>query len=368
VTYGVGSTRPSAGRVGALREEIDMADDELRGSTEERLAEPEGSLAVVRRLMTVHGNLRLGEVDPQGHLVDLSAVEAEDEAALAEPEPAPPVAAARPSTWQSFRAWWRQESAARAEERRAREAAAAAMKTREIQAVQRPAAVVEQTQQAIRGMLELNEERFQSLGLRSDRLHDELLGISTAIAGLQDLVTSGEAPRRVVGPAADAVGDLGERFDALVAAISDELRTRGEETEKRISEQLIVHNAEMAALLEDAVMRIRAAIPEEMDKTRLLIAEAVERAAAFPEPAAAAPEPQAVWAEPPAAPILEPESTEPAFDQAALEGKIAEVLVAMNRNTDRLADALHRGLFHLEQELGRRQPSEATGPSEGDGT
>jgi hypothetical protein len=203
-------------------------------------------------------------------------------------------------------------------------------------------------------LLELNDERFQSLGIRSDRLHDELVGISSVLIDLRGLVESGESPRRVVGPATEAIGDLQERFDALLGALSEEFDRRSLETERRLSEQLVMQSAELATLLESAVMRIRTAIPEEMDKLRTEIPEAVERAAAaMPAPIVMTP-PATVPSTEEMAAGAKVET--PAFDEQAFERKLTELLVAMNRNTDRLADTMHRGMFELEQEIIRRRP------------
>jgi hypothetical protein len=260
--------------------------------------------------------------------------------------------------------WWRQESVARAEEKRARAAAEAAARARAMQGVAPLSGDAERSEQVVRGLLELNEERFQSLGIRSDRLHDELVGISSVLAALRGLVESGESPRRVVGPATEAIGDLQERFDALLGALSEEFDRRSLETERRLSEQIVVQSAELATLLESAVMRIRTAIPEELDKLRAVIPEemdklrteipeAVERAAAaMPAPIVMTPPAAPLPAEAPAGPVAEV----PAFDEKAFDRKLTELLVAMNRNTDRLADTMHRGMFELEQEIIRRRP------------
>ena len=268
--------------------------------------------AAGRRLVTVRGDLRRGGPDEadERRIVDLAAVE------WAPVTPADPVVAGT-STWQSFRSWMRRESSRRARERAANEAVATAMKVRAMQAAAPPVPADERTQLAMRGMLELNEERFQSLGFRSDKLHDELQGISLAIADLRGVVDAGASSTHAIEPANQALGELQERFAALLAGISSELARRTEESERRISEQLAAHSAEQAARLEDAVTRIRAAIPAEEVREH-------PRPARRPIPSSGS--------------------------------KFSELIVAVDRNTDRLSDAMHRGLGHLEQEITRRRP------------
>lgn len=445
-----------------------VPNDEEGGYSDRSSEETLGLDSVAGRLLSVRDRIRREVPVEPSNVVDLSIVEdlpeidAEPEPereseppsgyfvdAPAEPAPAaaPPVLAEptfapRPSRLQSFRTWWRQESAARAEEKRARAAAEAAMRARAMQTLA-PAAEAERNRQVVRGLLELNEERFQSLGIRSDRLHDELVGISTTLADLRGLVESGGSPRRVVGPATEAIGELQERFDALLGALSEEFDRRSLETERRISEQIVMQSAELAVLLESGVGRIRSAIPEEIEKLRAVIPEEIEklrmtipeemerlratipdeldklrstipeeidrlrdtipeeidrllasipeeidrlrstipeeidrRLASIPEeieklrdtipeaieraaaampapivmPAAPAPTPTASSEEVPA------EAPAAVLDEAAFDRKLTELLVAMNRNTDRLADTLHRGMFELEQEIIRRRP------------
>ena len=203
------------------------------------------------------------------------------------PEPEPPLvpgppAAERPSIVRSFAAWWRAESAARAEERHRREAETAAEKARAAQAsLGLPAASADQTQ-VIRSVMTLTEERFQALGLRSDRLHDELLGISRAIAELREVAA---ASGTISLPAAEAADDLQERLDTLLLALAKEFRRRSEEIERSLSAQMAIQNAELAMLLEDALTRMRSLIPEEMSKVAAEVSATVERAvAAIPPP------------------------------------------------------------------------------------
>src|SRR5437773_1214398 len=94
-----------------------------------------------------------------------------------------------------IRAWWHQESLARAAEKRALANAEAVLRAQAIQAASAPTQRVfspEERASSMHSLMSLNEERFQALGLRSDRLRDELVGISNSIAGLHDLVTRSE--------------------------------------------------------------------------------------------------------------------------------------------------------------------------------
>jgi len=185
----------------------------------------------------------------------------------------------RPSLWQSFRAWWQAERIARENERRARAAAEAAAKMQELQALQ-PASSAEHVQ-AIRSVMTLTEERFQALGLRSDRLHDELVGISRALAEIRATASDGT----ITLSSLEAADDLQERLDALLLALAEEFRRRSEEIERSLSAQMTIQNAELAMLLEDALVRMRSLIPEVMAKVAAEVSETVERAvAALPPP------------------------------------------------------------------------------------
>lgn len=185
----------------------------------------------------------------------------------------------RPSLWRSFRSWWTAERLAREEERRTRAAAETAAKMQELQALQPPASA--EHVQAIRSVMTLTEERFQALGLRSDRLHDELLGISNAVAEIRDAAASGT----IRLPSAEAAEDLQERLDAVLLALAEEFRRRSEELERSLSAQMAIQNAELAMLLEDALVRMRSLIPEEMAKVAAEVSATVERAvAALPPP------------------------------------------------------------------------------------
>jgi hypothetical protein len=186
----------------------------------------------------------------------------------------PDDAGVRPGMFTSFRRWWRQESLARAAQKRAFATAEAIMRAQAVEQAAQPldkAPSPESHTQAVRNVMALTEERFQSLGLRSDRLQDELLGISRTMKELHDLMLLGGAPEGVPGAAASALGTLEERFDALLGALSDEFRRRAEDTDRRLAEQLTLQSAELAMLLESAVERIRSAIPEGFQAVRAAI-------------------------------------------------------------------------------------------------
>jgi hypothetical protein len=185
---------------------------------------------------------------------------------MAEPQMAEPaLPEPRPGRFRSLRDWWRQESLSRAAEKRALATAEAILRAQAVQQATRP---VDRTpseadrSQSVQAVLSLTEERFQSLGLRSDRLQDELTGISKTLEDLRALVTGGASPKRIAGATTEALGSLEERFDSLLIALSEEFHRRTEETERRISEQLRAQSSETASLVEGAVERIRAAIPE----------------------------------------------------------------------------------------------------------
>lgn len=273
-----------------------MAVDERGFGIEELDA---GYQTVARRLRALQGGLRAVErtrlpASPaDGLVLDLNAAEAgasplalplapalaaSDD--LAEPQPAPipepaapepsrpPAAERQPSVWSSFWAWWRQERESRERVRRARALAAEAERLRDLRALQ-PAAVVEQTQ-ALRSVMTFTEERFQALSLRSEALHDELAGISrslVALAGRPDgsPVSSGSAE------------DLRERLDHLILSLADDRRRREQEL-RAISEQMTIQTAELATLLEDALLRMRTLIPEEMGAVAERISATVEDA------------------------------------------------------------------------------------------
>lgn len=260
-----------------------------------------GHETVTRRLEALQGGLRTVErsLRPSATLVDLAAAEtrtpshevATDPSRVSVPLVIETVSAApapegfahagttRPSLWQSFRAWWQAERIARENERRARAAAEAAAKMQELQALQPPASA--EHVQAIRSVMTLTEERFQALGLRSDRLHDELMGISRALAEIRATASDGTMTLSSL----EAADDLQERLDALLLALAEEFRRRSEEIERSLSAQMTIQNAELAMLLEDALVRMRSLIPEEMAKVAAEVSETVERAvAALPPP------------------------------------------------------------------------------------
>ena len=266
-----------------------------------------GHETLTRRLEALHGGLRTVErtLRPSGLVVDLVTAEGPPSTAPAPPTVIVPVvvdAAARerptssdtfshvgtsrPSLLQSFRAWWQAERMARENERRARAAAEAAAKVQELQSHQPPSSA--EHVQAIRGVMALTEERFQTLGIRSERLHDELVGISRAIAELRDAASAHPGgPIRI--PSAEAANDLAddlqERLDTLLLALAEEFRRRSEEIERSLSAQMAIQNAELAMLLEDALIRMRSLIPEEMSKVAAEVSATVERAvASLPPP------------------------------------------------------------------------------------
>jgi hypothetical protein len=176
--------------------------------------------------------------------------------------------------FKSFRRWWRQEAMTRAAHKRALATAEAIIRA---QAVRLATAPVDKTlaaglqSQSVHNVLALTDERFQQLGLRSDRLHDELAGIRRTLNDLRNLTLTDAPPERVAGAAVEAVGSLEERFDGLLIALSDEFRRRSEESERRISELLTMQSAELATLLESAVARLRDAIPEGFEEVKAII-------------------------------------------------------------------------------------------------
>jgi hypothetical protein len=352
------------------------------------------------------------------------------------PEPAvQPVASSTAPKHRSrvrgIRAWWHQESLARAAEKRALANAEAVLRAQAIQNASAPTQRVfspEERASSMHSLMSLNEERFQALGLRSDRLRDELVGISNSIAGLHDLVTSRAS--RVDSEAAteNLLGELQGRFDSLLPALSEELGRRSEESDRRITLLLSAHAAELAEHLERAVERIgatlEATLPEEMQRMRELIpeemqrirtiategierlrpgGEAIERALetlpAEMEKVRSASEAQLVLMEAKATARLErlraeqndrfdriegssgdqlarireeiagisksmrsafaqfvppsPAGPTTAHDPEMLDRRFAQLLNTMNENTDRLADALYRGLYALELQVTR---------------
>ncbi|HYF12621.1 MAG TPA: hypothetical protein VEC09_09980, partial [Actinomycetota bacterium] len=186
----------------------------------------------------------------------------------------------RPGMVGSLRNWWREESLARAAEKRALATAEAILRAQAVQQATRPVDRVPdapEQSQSVHAVLSLTEERFQSLGLRSDRLHDELTGISRTLSELRSLMTTGASPKQIAGATVDALGTLEARFDALLIALSEEFQRRSEETERRISEQLTVQQGELATMLEAAVERIRASIPEGFEDVKAAIPREIEQ-------------------------------------------------------------------------------------------
>jgi hypothetical protein len=92
----------------------------------------------------------------------------------------------------NFREWWRQESLARAAQKRAFAMAETILRSQAAQLATGSihGAPARSTQgPSIRGMLELTEERFQALGLRSDRLQTELSAISRSLEEMRGQIS-----------------------------------------------------------------------------------------------------------------------------------------------------------------------------------
>jgi hypothetical protein len=93
----------------------------------------------------------------------------------------------------NFRHWWRQEALARAAQKRVFAMAETILRSQAAQIATGPAGRVappgSQQAQSIRGVLELTEERFQALGLRSDRMQAELSGISRSLQEMRGQIS-----------------------------------------------------------------------------------------------------------------------------------------------------------------------------------
>jgi hypothetical protein len=93
----------------------------------------------------------------------------------------------------NFRHWWRQEALARAAQKRVFAMAETILRSQAAQIATGPAGRVpapgSQRAQSIRGMLELTEERFQALGLRSDRVQAELSGIARSLKEMRGQIS-----------------------------------------------------------------------------------------------------------------------------------------------------------------------------------
>jgi hypothetical protein len=93
----------------------------------------------------------------------------------------------------NFRRWWRQEALARAAQKRVFAMAETIMRSQAAQIAAgtggRAPSPGPQQAQSIRGMLELTEERFQALGLRSDRVQEQLLGISRSLQEMRGQIS-----------------------------------------------------------------------------------------------------------------------------------------------------------------------------------
>jgi hypothetical protein len=192
---------------------------------------------------------------------------------------APAPAEPRPGLVASFRRWWRDEANARAAQKRAFATAEAIMRAQAAQDPENPlpkSPTAESYAQAIRGVMTLTDERFQNLALRSDRLEDELRALARATHELRGLLSLGGLEG--VGPAAaSAIGTLEQRFDTLLVRLAEEISSRADESDRRLAQQVALQSAELATLLESAVERIRAAIPEAFGVVRAQIPQEMAR-------------------------------------------------------------------------------------------
>jgi hypothetical protein len=199
--------------------------------------------------------------------------------ATAEPVAAEAASGPRPGLTASFRRWWRDEANARAAQKRAFATAEAILRAQAVQDPESPlpkSPSPESYAQAIRGVMTLTEERFQNLALRSDRLEDEVRAISRAMHELRGVLALGGLEG--VGPAAaSAIGTLEQRFDTLLARLVEEHSSRADESDRRLAQQVALQSAELATLLESAVERIRAAIPEAFGVVRAQIPQEMAR-------------------------------------------------------------------------------------------
>jgi hypothetical protein len=110
-------------------------------------------------------------------------------------QPSPPIGprhTRRKGTVRNFRHWWKEEGLARAGQKRAFAMAETILRSHAAQVAAgtagRAPAVSVQTQ-SIRSMLELTEERFQALGLRSDRVQDELSSIARSLKEMRGQIS-----------------------------------------------------------------------------------------------------------------------------------------------------------------------------------
>ena len=92
----------------------------------------------------------------------------------------------------NFRDWWRQESLARAAQKRAYAMAETILRSQAAQLASgsiHSAPLPAMQDRSIRSVLELTEERFQALGARSDRVQDELSGISRSLEEMRGQIS-----------------------------------------------------------------------------------------------------------------------------------------------------------------------------------
>jgi hypothetical protein len=104
----------------------------------------------------------------------------------------------------NFREWWRQESLARAAQKRAFSMAETILRSQAAQlsigSIHR-APVPALQDRAVRGVLELTEERFQALGARSDRVQAELSAITRTLEEMRGQISELIALQRFNGAA-----------------------------------------------------------------------------------------------------------------------------------------------------------------------
>jgi hypothetical protein len=99
----------------------------------------------------------------------------------------------------NFREWWRQESLARAAQKRAFAMAETILRSQAAQFASgsvRGVTGPSMEARSIRGVLELTEERFQALGVRSDRVQTELSAISRSLEEMRGQISELIALRR----------------------------------------------------------------------------------------------------------------------------------------------------------------------------
>jgi hypothetical protein len=99
----------------------------------------------------------------------------------------------------NFRSWWKEEGLARAGQQRAFAMAETILRSQAAQVAAGSAGrapAVSMQAHSIRSMLELTEERFQALGLRSDRVQDELSSIARSLQEMRGQLSELVAKQR----------------------------------------------------------------------------------------------------------------------------------------------------------------------------